>query len=168
MNNARFLVLYAVAALSACHGDSAAPLAGNPAPHVAAPVVVRKGPSAAQQTKGMVEAATQGKSTAQVELKFDLIQKPRIGQPSRIDIAVLPQIDASPVNIEILGTEGLQIASGVTPIEIPSVDAGEVYRQSIQVTPITDGVLLLALSVALKHDEITESRVFSIPLIVDR
>jgi len=36
------------------------------------------------------------------------------------------------------------------------------------VTPTVDGVLLLGLTVSLKHDEITESRGFSIPLIVDR
>jgi hypothetical protein len=43
-----------------------------------------------------------------------------------------------------------------------------VYRQSIQVTPTADGVLLLSLAISLKHDELTESRVFSIPLIVER
>jgi len=36
------------------------------------------------------------------------------------------------------------------------------------VTPMADGVLLLSLTVSLKHDEMTESRAFSIPLIVER
>jgi hypothetical protein len=36
------------------------------------------------------------------------------------------------------------------------------------VTPAVDGVLLLSLTVALKHDEISESRAFYIPLIVER
>ena len=37
------------------------------------------------------------------------------------------------------------------------------YRQSVKVTPTAEGVLLLGLTVSLKHDEMTESRVFSIP-----
>jgi hypothetical protein len=43
-----------------------------------------------------------------------------------------------------------------------------VYRQSVKVTPTADGVLLLGLTVSLKHDEMIESRAFSIPLIVER
>ena len=49
-----------------------------------------------------------------------------------------------------------------------TVEAGQVYRQSVKVTPTADGVLLLNLTVSLKHDEINESRAFSIPLIVER
>jgi hypothetical protein len=36
------------------------------------------------------------------------------------------------------------------------------------VTATGDGVLLLGLTVSLKHDEMTDSRAFSIPLIVNR
>jgi hypothetical protein len=51
---------------------------------------------------------------------------------------------------------------------LPVVQAGQVYRQSVQVTPTADGVLLLTLMVSLKHDDLAESRAFSIPLIVER
>ena len=49
---------------------------------------------------------------------------------------------------------------------MPALEAGQVYRQSIKVTPTADGVLLLGLTVSLKHDDMTESRAFSVPLIV--
>jgi hypothetical protein len=168
MKTALVLTFYAVAAVSACHGDSGAPVAGKPAPHIGAPIVVKKGPSVAQQTAGMVEAATQGKSTVQVELKFDIAQKPQVGKALEINLAIMPQIAASPAQIQITGNDGLDLRGGAKQIEIPNVEAGEVYRQSVTVTPSTDGVLLLGLTISLKHDEITESRVFSIPLIVDR
>jgi len=116
----------------------------------------------------MVEAASQGKSTVPVELKFDLPQKPQLGKALQVDIAVMPQIAASPAAIQITGAEGLEVASDTSKIEIPNVEGGEVYRQSLKVTPTVDGVLLLGLTVSLKHDEIIESRGFSIPLIVDR
>jgi hypothetical protein len=35
-------------------------------------------------------------------------------------------------------------------------------------TPTTDGVLLVNVTVSLKHDEVTDSKAFSVPVIVDR
>jgi hypothetical protein len=168
MKNARVLMFYAVTAISACHGDATAPSAGQPSSHAAAPVIVKKGPSVAQQTAGMVEASAQGKSTTQVELKFELAQKPQVGKALDVNLAILPQIDASTAQIQITGTDGLDLAAGSKQFDLPGVEAGGVYRQSVKVTPNSDGVLVLGLTISLKHDEITDSRVFSIPLIVDR
>jgi hypothetical protein len=167
MNTARALLLCTLLATGACHRDSDAPVPAQPAPRVAAPVAVKKGPTAQEQTAGMVEAATQGKSQLPVLLKFELPQRPTVGQPMGIDIAVLPQIDAGGADIEIAGGDGLTV-SAPTPIDLHALEAGQVYRQTIQVTPTSEGVLLLGLTVSMKHDEMTESRVFSVPLIVDR
>jgi hypothetical protein len=167
MNIARVLILVTVAATGACHRQSDAPVAAAPAPSLAAPVALKKGPTAQELTKGMVEAATQGKSQLAVQLKFELPHRPTLGQPLDVDIAVIPQIDAGGADIHVSGGDGLTVASR-DPIELQALEAGQVYRQSLQVTPTVDGVLLLGLTVSMKHDEMTESRVFSIPLIVDR
>jgi len=167
MKTARVLMLGILAVLSACHKDSADP--PQPTPLVSSkPVIVRKGPSVAELTAGMVEAASQGKSQLPVELKFDLKRRPALGQALDIDIAVVPQIDASLGEIRVTGGDGLTVAPGPNPIDLPAVENGQVYRQSVKVTPTVDGVLLLGLTVSLKHDEMTESRAFSIPLIVER
>jgi len=169
MKTARVLMLVTVGLLSACHQDSGPPPQPAPQPRVSsAPVIAKKGPSAADLTAGMVEAASQGKSQLPVELKFDLKQRPALGQALDIDIAVVPQIDASPANVQVTGGDGLTVAQGPNQIDFPAVEAGQVYRQSVTVTPTADGVLLLGLTVSLKHDETTESRAFSIPLIVER
>jgi hypothetical protein len=168
MKTARVLVLCILAAASACHKDSGTPPQPIPTPHVSAPVIVKKGPSAADLTAGMVEAASQGKSQLPVELKFDLKQRPTPGQALDIDIALIPQIDAGAAAIQVTGGDGLTVAPGANQIDLPAVEAGQVYRQSVKVTPTADGVLLLSLTVSLKHDEMTESRAFSIPLIVER
>jgi hypothetical protein len=158
----------AVATLSACHRDSDPAPQAVPVPRAAVPVPVKKGPTAAELTKGMVEAASQGKSQLPVQLKFDLSQRPTVGQTLDINIAVMPQIDASGADIEVAGGEGLTVAPGANQLELAAVAAGEVYRQSIKVSPTAAGVLLLNLTVSLKHDEMIESRAFSIPLIVER
>ena len=169
MKTARVLTLCTVAVLSACHQDSGDPTQPQPAaPHVKVPVAVSKGPSAAELTAGMVEAATQGKSQLPVKLKIGLKQRPMLGQPLDIDIAVMPQIDAGAADIQVTGGDGLTVAPGSNQIELAAVETGRVYRQVVTVTPSLDGVLLLGLTLSLKHDEVTDSRAFSIPLIVER
>lgn len=168
MKTARVLTLCTVAALCACHRDSETPQQPVPKPHISAPTFVKKGPSAAELTAGMVEAASQGKSQLPVQLKFDLQRRPIMGQALDIDLAVVPQIDAGGANIQVTGGDGLQVAPGTDQIDLPAVEAGQVYRHSVKVTPTADGVLLLSLTISLKHDEMTESRPFSIPLIVER
>jgi hypothetical protein len=169
MKTARVLMLCTLGALSACHKDSETPAQPTPTPHVSsAPVIAKKGPSAAQLTAGMVEAASQGKSQLPVELKFELKQRPTSGQALDIDIALIPQINAGAAGIQMTGGDGLTVAPSSSQIDLPAVEAGQVYRQSVKVTPTADGVLLLGLTIWLKHDEVTESRAFSIPLIVER
>jgi hypothetical protein len=169
MKTARVLMLCTLGLLSACHKDSETPLQPTPTPRVSStPMIAKKGPSAAQLTAGMVEAASQGKSQLPVELKFDLKQRPTPGQALDIDIALIPQIDAGAAGIQMTGGDGLTVAPSTSQIDLPAVEAGQVYRQSVKVTPTADGVLLLGLTIWLKHDEVTESRAFSIPLIVER
>jgi len=138
-----------------------------PAPQKHAPSANAPAAKTPQQlTADMVEAASQGKSQAPVALKFDLLQRPTVGQPLQIVLALLPQIPADPADIDVAGSDSLQVAAGDSRIEIASVDPEQVYRHQITVTPTAEGMQLLSLKVSLKHDEMTESREFAVPLIV--
>jgi hypothetical protein len=166
----RVLLLCAVALLSACSHDSESPAPNNPVapPKPRAPVVARRGPTVAEQTAGMVQAANQGKSQLPVELKFDLGGRPKVGQPLEINLALVAQIDGGPAAIQVSDADGLTVAPGANQFDIPSAEAGEVYRHTVKVTPNTEGVLLLGVTVSLKHDDVAEQRAFSIPIIAER
>lgn len=157
-------MLCIVVGAGGCHRDSSDAPTQTTRSHAAAP---RKGPTAAQLTSNMVDAAGVGKSQLAVELKFDLKQRPVLGQPLTIDVAVLPEVDGSPASLNVSGGNGLVVPNEVTSIALPAVEAGQVYHQFVVVTPTKDGVLLLSLNVSVHHDEVTETREFSIPLIVD-
>jgi hypothetical protein len=166
MSIAKVLALCTAAALTACHKDSATEV--PPAPRAAAPVVARKGPTGEQLTAGMVEAPSQGKSQLPVKVKFAVEQRPTLGQPLDITVALIPQIDAAAASIQVAGGDGLNVAPEMTSIDLSAVQAGQAYRQGIRVTPTAEGVLLLGLNISLKHDDMTEARAFSVPLIVER
>lgn len=164
------LLLCAVALLSACNQDSGSPAASSAVarPKPKAPVVARSGPTVAEQTAGMVQAANQGKSQLPVELKFDLGGRPKVGQPLEINLALIAQIAGSPAIVQVSDADGLTVAPGAKQFDIPSAEAGEVYRHTVNVTPNSDGVLLLGVTVSLKHDDVTDQRAFSIPIIAER
>ena len=165
MGKGRALLLCAAVLMTACHGDSSETPVNDPTPHRHAPPV-KRGPSPAELTAGMVEAATMGKSTVPVTIKFGLGDRPMVGHPLEVEVAVLPQIVADAAVLTATGSDTLQMAPGNAPIDIPSADPTQVYRHSVKVTPLAEGVQLLALTVSLKHDDITETRAFSVPIIV--
>ena len=164
------LLLCAVAGLSACNKDSSSAPAANSVTRAnpKAPIAAKAGPTAAEQTAGMVQAPTQGKSQLPVELKFDLPQKPKVGQLLEINLALIPQIAAGSVTLQASGADDLTVAPGAGQFEIPAVEAGEVYRQTVKVTPNADGVSIVGVTVSLKNDTGAEQRVFSIPIIAER
>jgi hypothetical protein len=155
-------------AAAGCNKDSASAPAPAPVPHIK-PRTAAPAPhaTAAEQTAGMVEAASQGKSSVPVELKFDIAQRPKVGQPLAIDLALIAQIPAS-ATVEVSGADDVAVAPDAKQFDIASEEAGEVYKHTVNVTPNAEGVVLLGVTVLLKHDEMVDQRVFSIPIIAER
>ncbi len=154
--------------LSACSQEAGPPPASANTPRTKASAPVRKGPSVEELTAGMAAAPTLGKSPLPADVKFELAERPKIGQVLEINLALVPKFDGGPVSMEVSGAQGLDAAQGDSPFAVPEVAAGEVYRHTLHVTPNTDGVLLVNLTVSLKHDDVSDSQVFSVPIIVDR
>lgn len=167
MKSARYSTVCAMLGLAACHGDSnPVPVAVPTFAHKAQAPVKKPGPTPEEQTAGMVEAATAGKSTVPVELKFDLAERPLAGHPLTLNLALLSQISADSATLQVAEAPGLQLAPGGAVLSIQNVGPLGVYRHEVQVTPAAEGIFFLGVTVSLKHDEITESRAFSVPIIV--
>ncbi len=165
MRRVRLLLLpWVFAGLAACHGDSGEAQKPKPAAAAKTQAAPAPGPPAAELTAGMVAAAPGGKSPLPGVLKFELTQRPTVCQPLTVGIAVLPQIFAEQATVQASGDAGLAVAADA-PVQIPSVEPAHVYRQSLTVTPTREGVQFLTVNVSLKHDELTETRVFMVPLI---
>jgi len=170
MTGAQVLILFALAVVSGCNRDSGSAPAATSVTHVKprTPAAAKPVATAAEQTAGMVQASSQGKSQVPVELKFELGQRPKLGQPLEINLALIAQISASPATIQVSGADDVSVAPGANQFEIASEEAGEVYRHTVSVTPNAEGIVLVGVTVVLKHDEVVDQRVFSIPIIAER
>jgi hypothetical protein len=160
------LVLCSVLLAAACSRDSANRLIGKASTAPKAPAVAKKGPSAEQQTAGMTLAVGIGKATLPMQLKFELADRPKAGQALNINLALLPQIPADGAVIQVRPSDGIEVAKAASEIAVPALDEGGVYRETLNVTPTKDGVLLVGVNLTLKHDDIEESKGYSVPLIV--
>ncbi len=166
MRSRFILLLSAGLILVGCQRDAGSASVNKPVVRTKTPAPEKKGPSQDELTAGMVEAASTLKSDAPIDLKFDLRTRPELGKPMEIEIALMPQVSANLGIIRVTGPDTLTLAAGSVQFDIPNISESQVYRRVIHVTPSAEGVLVLTLNTTLKHEEVEEYRVFSIPLIV--
>jgi hypothetical protein len=164
--NLRIIALCALVAVAGCQRESDGTQTSNRPAHTKPTVAVQHGPTVDELTVGMVDAATQGKSVTPVDVKFDVLRRPVQGEPLEVAIAIIPGESAQPATVEVSGQDGLDLPDDQKKFEFASVDPAQVYRRSIRLTPTAEGVYVLTLTVSLAHDQLTDTRVFSVPLIV--
>ena len=152
--------------LSACQKDAGPAAASQVTPKFKQSTANKQGPTVDELTAGMVGATTAGKSSLPLELKFDLASHPTQGASLDVNLAMLPEVSGGPMDVQISGSDGFKVADSA-PFEFPVVESGEVYRHTLKVTPTAQGLLLLGVTVTVKHDDGNETKTFSIPVIVD-
>jgi len=156
------LPLGAAVWLTACSGDSAP--AQVPMHFEKKPRAAQQGPTPEELTAGMIEAVTVGKSSVPVAVKFDVPTRPVVGQPVDVVIALMPQV-AGNASLRVSGTDGLRFASS-GDIALAAVDPTQAYKVTIPTTPSAEGLQQIDVNVTLTHDDVTEARSFSVPLLV--
>ncbi len=62
-----------------------------------------------------------------------------MGQTLDINLALVPQIDAASAQILVTGGDGLSVAAGAAQLDLPALEAGQVYRQTVKVSPDCGG-----------------------------
>jgi hypothetical protein len=177
---ARSLALIAIVALvAACGGkdeESAASTdqapaaetqpsaAGETAPATAGPTTAGAADETAKDER-LANAVVTGKTAAAVDLKYDVLAKPDVGQPFEIELVFLPRAAADSLSVEVTGMEGLILVSGVAH-SFDNVLAGERYAGRILLRSDTAGVFYVGVVAKLISKVQTEVRTFSIPVVV--
>jgi hypothetical protein len=155
----------AMLALAACSGDKHQDTAVQAAAKHAASTARQPSASAADQTASMVQAATSGKATAPMQLKFELTERPIAGQTIDLGLALLVSAPAQSVTLHFGDSPGLVFAD---PADRPigAVVPDTVYRQDVKLSAPAEGVYFLAVTATMTRDAIAEARAFTIPIIV--
>ena len=160
----RVLLSVVVLGLSACGGgaEKAAAVFSHAQKAAKTAPAFKKAATVAEQTAGMVQAASPARSEPIAELKFELRSRPTAGQTLSVDLALLPQLDAASATVELSGSDGLAVTATDNSISFTAVVRSSVYRKSVLVTPATDGVYFLNAVATLKSEDYTGVRSFTI------
>lgn len=152
--------------LSGCHSASNDAAVARVAAPANTAVTAKPGPTPEQLTAGMVEAVAFGKSTLPITVKFDLPNRPVLGKPLEVVIALIPKVAAESATVQVTGGEGVLLGPNVVPVQITTLEPTQAYRVGVTLTPTIEGLQLLGVNISLKHDETTDTRSFSVPIIV--
>lgn len=113
----------------------------------------------------MVSAVSGGGSSAPVELKFALGDRPTVGQELQIEVAVLPVSVLDQVAAHFQAGAGLELRDGkqLGPIAKPA--AGVPLPHKLTIVPQRDGIFFVTATVHADSPRQQVSRTFSIPII---
>jgi hypothetical protein len=154
-----FAAIALAALLSGCGRDDEAP----PPPTVPEPVAADTA-AVAPGDEALANAVVTSKTAAAVDLKYDVLAKPAVGQPFEIELTFLPRLAADVLEIEVTGIPGLELVSGGSA-RIEAVNAGD--RHSTRVLVRADAGLYYVGVVAKMMTQVqSDVRTFSVPVVV--
>jgi hypothetical protein len=155
------VVLAAVLAACGSGGDATSAKPGGMTPAQNA----KKSAEAQRLSRDMVAAVSSGKSHGPVDLKFALSERPRVGQPLDIQLAVIPSIELERLLARFQASEGLELVNGAEVGPLQRLAAGVALSHTITVVPKSDGIFYITATVLADSATDSVSRSFSIPLI---
>ena len=124
-----------------------------------------KAAAAAPAESRMADAVATGKTSAPVDLQYDLLAKPDVGQPFEIELAFLPRLAADTLQVEVSAIPGLTLVNG-GGAQFEPVVAGERYTAKVLVNADAAGIYYVNVVARMLTKVQTEARTFSIPVVV--
>jgi hypothetical protein len=115
--------------------------------------------------KRMANAVVTGKTTAPVDLKYDVLAKPDVGQPFEVELAFSPRLPADALEVEVTGIPGLTVVSGGAT-RFDGVTGVDRYVVKALVQADAPGIYYANVVAKMITQVQTEARTFSVPVVV--
>ena len=137
-------------------------------PKPAAKPVARKTVNATDELlRNMVGAVAANKPSAlPIQVKFELRDRPQVGQPIELSLAIVPMsASVDRVSGKVEGEEGLEVVEGAQIGATDHPAEGAPIRQSVKVLPRHEGILMVHAVMTVDAAGQTSSEAYAIPLI---
>jgi hypothetical protein len=121
--------------------------------------------SAAEKQSRLADAVVDGKTSAPVDLKYNLLAKPEVGVPFEVELSVSPRLAADAIDVEVAEAAGLTIVGESTARFMP-VEAGQAYTSRLLVRGDTPGLYYVSVIAKVSTPVQTETRAFAIPVVI--
>jgi hypothetical protein len=145
---------------AASGGANAATTAEKPAPG-AAPTAKAVQPAEAH----MATAVADTKTSAPIDLLYDLPTKPEIGQPFTLELVVKPRLPADALDVEIGESPGITI-EGERMTRFLDVESAQPYKFTVTARSDAPGLYYVTVITKVSTQVQTQGRAFSVPVVI--
>lgn len=153
--------------VTACGGgkDHEAAVAKSDAAKVTESAPATPPANADEKHERLAAAVTDGKTTAPVDMKYDVLSKPEPGEPFEVEMTFITRLPADKLELEISEAPGLTIVFGSTATFAP-VERGQSYLNKVLVQGDKPGLFYIGVIAKVSTKVQTETRAFAIPVVV--
>lgn len=155
------LLLLGAALISGCSGEDT-PSAGEKR---AAAARAKKSAPANPVNQDLVAAPTSARAPGLVQLKFAVTQKPEIGRPVDIELALIPIAGIEKMLATFQANEGVELRAGAKTPTYEKPEAGATISHTLTIVPNRDGIFYVTAVVLAESTTESVARTFSIPVI---
>jgi hypothetical protein len=120
---------------------------------------------AARLPMAMVRAVYAGGGEPPVDLRFELMQRPEVGKPLDISVALVPTVGLERIFARFQPSDGLELVKGSQTEQIARPVIGNPISHTVTVVPKRDGIFTVMAVVLTDSASESISRNFTIPLI---
>lgn len=116
----------------------------------------------------MVAATAVNRAGSPVQLRYELSERPEVGQTVTLDVALIPVAPAEHVSVHFQGTDALAILDGadLAPVEKPA--EGTPIHHALRFLAKRDGIFTLDAVVSAASGGQVIERSYSIPVIAGK
>jgi hypothetical protein len=124
-----------------------------------------KAVDASKVRSDMVTAVSASKLGPPVALKFALHQRPMVGEPVDVEVAVIPTSPLVRLFVRFQPSTGLTLVKGGETPQYENPVAGEPLQHVVTVMANNDGIFYITAAVVADAENSSLTRTFSIPVI---
>ena len=125
-----------------------------------------RAPANAEDKKSrLADAVVDSKTTAPVDMQYDLLAKPALGQPFEVELTFTTRLPAQALDIELTEAPGLTVV-GARSARFEPVERGHVYTTKVLVQGDTAGLYYLGVMAKMSTQVQTETRAFAVPVVI--
>jgi hypothetical protein len=121
--------------------------------------------SADEKHSRLASAVVDGKTTAPVDMKYDVLARPELGQPFEIEMTFSTRLPADKLETEVTEAPGLTIVGEKTATFSP-VDGGQSYSNKVLVKGDNPGLYYIGVIAKMSTKVQSETRAFAIPVVI--
>ena len=118
-------------------------------------------------SRNMVSAVAGNKpSMVPVQVKFDLRERPDVGQPAGVDLAIVPMsASVDRVSGKVEGEDGLELIEGGEIAATERPPEGVPIRHAVKVLPKREGIFTVRAVVTVEAGGVSSTESYSMPVI---